>query len=355
MLLNGCSTPRQMVNYWLTEPTAPLVRQWVKVDDQLEFVLKDRATRKLTVSEVTETAIRGNDGTTVRIDNVQEMKCTSTQHEMTGSTEAMSKGMLEGAAPWIGVIVLPVVLVMKLSELAQAPIQKWPDAELCRVSNHPGHYGYEASGVNGNEDQLPSLESVHEEIERRRLNCDSLYLAEANCAKRFTHGPTFSKCAKTVEPLERAGPDGVQEWDDQLLCEAQSGMRSILIAGHSLAGVSSFRDVISKEAERRDPDGTIICSEPSQEGQPIDFVLIMHDSDKWKLTIQFMQIGLLVEGLYDGPFDGVMNLATWSAVLEFKKAKGIPGNTTLDIETLMALGVPASQTPYVSATSDAKR
>jgi His-Xaa-Ser repeat protein HxsA len=58
-----------------------------------------------------------------------------------------------------------------------------------------------------------------------------------------------------------------------------------------------------------------------------------------KNIIMRMQLTLQFEGYYDGPIDGIMGPKTREAVLAYKKAKGIPGDTVLDTETLNALGI----------------
>lgn len=75
------------------------------------------------------------------------------------------------------------------------------------------------------------------------------------------------------------------------------------------------------------------------ETEPEELARIMSDPARWAPTIRLMQISLQIEGLYEGPADGVLNRATKAGLLEFKRRRGIPGNTIMDRETLDALAV----------------
>lgn len=250
-LLAGCWTTKQVVDYCLTEPTAPLVRERLSVGDHIDLVLKDNSNRSLTVSGITETTIGGIDGTNVPIDSVSEITCTSTHYQMSSTTGAFGKGALEGAAPYIGVIALPVILGMKIHDLAQEPIREWPDAELCRVSNQSDRYIVDWTSIVGSEDGLPRPENVAAEVKRRHLNCSPTFLAERFCAQRYSHGPTFSTCVGIVEPLERNGMDGLKEWDDQLLCDA---LETTVLEYRILIDARDFQKIFNAELDRRGID-----------------------------------------------------------------------------------------------------
>lgn len=250
-LLAGCWTTKQIVNYRLTEPTAPLVRERVNVDDHADLVLKDNSELSLIVSGVTETTIDGIDGSKVPIDSVREMTCTSTYYELSSTTGSFAEGAAAGAAPGIGLVALPVVLGTKLVKLTQAPIREWPDAELCRVSNQSNRYAVDWTSVVGSEGDLPSPEIVGEEVKRRHLNCSPTLLAERFCAHRYSHGPTFSICVSVVEPLERSGMDGVKEMDDQLMCDA---LKTAVLEDRILIDAVDFQKKFNAEVDRRGID-----------------------------------------------------------------------------------------------------
>jgi hypothetical protein len=250
-LFAGCWTTKQVVDYCLTEPTAALVRERVKVGDHVDLVLEDNSNRSLTVSGITDTTIGGKDGTNVPIDSVREITCTSTRYQASSTTGALAAGAAEGAAPLIGVLALPVVLGMKVQELAQAPIREWPDSELCRLSNQSDRYTFDWTSVADSEDDLPGPEIVGEEVKRRQLNCSPTLLAERFCAQRYSHGPTFSTCVGIVEPLERYGMDGLKVWDDQLLCDA---LETTVLEYRILIDALEFQKIFNAEVDRRGID-----------------------------------------------------------------------------------------------------
>jgi len=63
------------------------------------------------------------------------------------------------------------------------------------------------------------------------------------------------------------------------------------------------------------------------------------DPEAVKNVVMRMQLALQFEGYYQGIIDGSMGPSTRDAVKRFKKAKGIPGDTVFDTQTLNALGV----------------
>jgi hypothetical protein len=257
VLLGGCYTTSQVVSYRLTEPTAPLVRHRVAVGDQLEVRLKNSTTHNIKVTEITDTEIRGKDGTTIPINTIERVTGTITETEMTGLTEAALGGAAEGAAPLIVIFAIPAMWGKSLYEQSLGPARGWPHDQLCDVSNLPDQFGYIATGENQEYENWPDLEAINREIERRELNCDTMLLTEKHCAGFFTHGPAFTKCTKIVEPLERSGRDGIQEWDNQLLCEAHSGLLPFVTVDHNLAYFTKISDFISNEVKRRETDCTI--------------------------------------------------------------------------------------------------
>jgi len=70
-----------------------------------------------------------------------------------------------------------------------------------------------------------------------------------------------------------------------------------------------------------------------------DITKQLKDPEALKNLVMRIQISLQIEGKYDGTVDGVMGPETRAAILEFKKQRGIPGDTIFDKETLNALGV----------------
>jgi His-Xaa-Ser repeat protein HxsA len=58
-----------------------------------------------------------------------------------------------------------------------------------------------------------------------------------------------------------------------------------------------------------------------------------------KKIVEQVQLALLLEGLYEGPIDGVMGKATREAILKFKKQNNITSKVILGAETLNVLGV----------------
>lgn len=65
----------------------------------------------------------------------------------------------------------------------------------------------------------------------------------------------------------------------------------------------------------------------------------LKDKKARKNIIMRMQLALQFEGWYDGKVDGIMGPATRKAIEKYKRAKGIPGKTVLDVQTLNALGI----------------
>lgn len=65
----------------------------------------------------------------------------------------------------------------------------------------------------------------------------------------------------------------------------------------------------------------------------------LSDKEKRKNIIMRMQLALKFDGYYSGPIDGVMGPTTREAVRAYKKAKSIPGDSVIDVETLNALGI----------------
>ena len=58
-----------------------------------------------------------------------------------------------------------------------------------------------------------------------------------------------------------------------------------------------------------------------------------------KKIVEQVQMALLLEGLYEGPIDGIMGSTTREAILKFKKQNNITSKVLLGAETLNALGV----------------
>jgi len=249
----GCYTTSERASYRLTEPTAPLVRELVEVGDQLEVRLKDLSVQRIQVAAVTESSIKGRNGATIEIDSIVEMTCTETEYEMTGSTEAFLGGAAQGAAPLIGTVWLPVYWGTKLFGGSLPPVREWEDIQLCRVTNRREDYQSRPELVWHDTEEQPTLDEISREVQRRRLNCDPSTLAERHCAGVTTHGPTFSDCAMLVEPIERLGPAGVGEWDDQSLCEVSAKL-VVLGLGSKLPGSKTLRQVITWELIQRDLD-----------------------------------------------------------------------------------------------------
>jgi len=321
-LLAGCYTTSQMVNYCLTEPTAPLVRHRVAVGDQLEVRLKNSTTHNIEVSEISDVNIGGKDGTTFPIDMIEAVTCTTTELEPTWITEGVMGGAAEGAAPLLAIFVIPAWWGKALYEQSLGPIRDWSNDQLCRTLNLSGAPEHVRETGNARSNEKLDLTAVIREIERRELDCDPKYLAEKNCASLVTHGPSFTRCVAIVEPLESYGPDGVKEWGDQLLCEAGTKSETALWANYNVPGLPSIRGSILKEMDVRNVDCASFGFESTYVVQRNEMDLIAEDPVRWESIIRQMQLSLQIDGLYRGPIDGV-----------------IPGNTILDEETLQALHV----------------
>jgi len=259
LLTQGCWASQQVVRYCLTEPTAPLVKEWVDEGDRIEVVLKDQTTGDLVVSKISDTTIESKDGATVSISTIDSLTCKQTERESTwitdlvlGSTgEALVWGGLGGV---ILLVAIPVAAVAAIQDLAEAPIDDWPDDHLCRISNRPEDFGYGQSGMHPDSANMPSLQEIEQEIGNRDLDCDPKLMAVKSCAAIFTHGPTFTECTNLVEPLERYGPDGIREWNDESLCKAIENPPMLykdVMGTTGLQAASSFADFLQNEAARR--------------------------------------------------------------------------------------------------------
>ncbi len=253
-LQGGCWTSSQFVDYCLTEPTPALVRERVAPGDELQIILNDGTTAKMTVESVTTTTIEGRQGGSIDIRDIQEATCSATDYEMTWLTESTLAGMGEGAAPFLAVIIAPVALGNYIYKQGLPPVREWPDIQVCRVANRPQDYPAIFEATEDDDSEVVSLSMILREKEKRELDCTPLLLAERYCAALFTDGESFTTCTEIVVPIERDGPGGVRTLSDRNLCEAQFGLRPLRRVDHQMTSEARMHVLVDQEAAERGVD-----------------------------------------------------------------------------------------------------
>lgn len=209
----GCMTVDESVRYSLSQPSPGLVRHRVAQDDELELVLKDSSVVHLTVTAVDETSIHGQSGTTVPIDEISELSCTDSL-SLAGAAGAVT---FYGLAGPLSVLALPIVLPMALFYDWDSA-GTWSDDHLCRATEHPDQYGYSSAGVHATNEDMPTLQEIVDERDKRELDCDPVMRAERKCAWMSTSGASFDECAALLTSMEQAGFAAVNDWSDDALC-----------------------------------------------------------------------------------------------------------------------------------------
>lgn len=211
--MTGCMTVDESVRYSLHEPSPKLVGHRVAPDDELELVLKDASVIHLTVTAVDDTSIHGQSGTTVPIDEISELSCTDSL-SLAGAAGAVT---FYGLAGPLSVLALPIVLPMALFYDWDSA-GTWSDDHLCRATEHPDQYGYSSAGVHETNEDMPTLQEIVDERDKRELDCDPVMRAERKCAWMSTSGASFDQCAGLATSMEQAGFANVDDWSDGALC-----------------------------------------------------------------------------------------------------------------------------------------
>ena len=217
--LSGCWASRQVVDYRLTEPTGPLVNHRVSVGDRLEVGLRDGSTKQFKVSNLDDSAIYGEHGSSIQLPDIKTLEAKSTDYDATWLTEAFVESALEGAAPLILIVAIPAYAGWLIYDIASGDIKDWPDDQLCRIKNNPDQYLNSEKDSPKEKDEMPDLDEIEREIEKRDARCDVTYLAEKRCAMKYTNGQKFSECVESAEVFERAGITRVEAWPDKTLCQ----------------------------------------------------------------------------------------------------------------------------------------
>jgi hypothetical protein len=107
------------------------------------------------------------------------------------------------------------------SILLSAPHQ-WPTDRLCQVSNKPEEYVFGWAAESKGDRSSPTLDIIRAEAANRNLDCSPLRLAKAYCESTASDEWPAARCTSLVEPIERAGPGGFGEMNDQQVCELVS-------------------------------------------------------------------------------------------------------------------------------------
>lgn len=216
-VLSGCAStelPAVPTNWYaLSEPVPALVRHRVHEDDELELVLRDGSVVVLTVAAVDERAIHGEDGQSVAIADIRELRAP--RKEDVGDV-ALGIAAYAVLIP-VSIILFPVALGA-LVFYDWEKVELWSDERLCRVVAHPQFYGYSADGAVVEDDKAPPFQEVQAELAKRAPTCDAPARVETYCAARNDTGPGFVECTVMMLPLEEAGLTTFHEWAEAPLC-----------------------------------------------------------------------------------------------------------------------------------------
>ena len=238
------------VNYTLFEPAAKQVYYRVSRGDQLDLVLLDGNQTQIRVSAVDESSIYSENGRVIAIDEIRELHNTY-KINLAQGTAAL---MLYGVAGPLSVLTLPVVIPMLLLYDEDA-VKNWQDDRLCRVSEHPDHYGYLVAGFNDTDTSLSVLDQVISEIKTRELHCDAVVRAERYCAYTSERGTSFRECTARQIPNEQSGVVDILAWTDKAVCIALQRLENGQELGDSVnSEAEEFIVEVSAEKLRRDLD-----------------------------------------------------------------------------------------------------
>lgn len=215
LALSGCVAPqyREPI-YSLTEPAPIQLHYRVSEDDVLDLLLTDGSMVRLTVEKVDEAFIHGQDGRFVAIDDIQLLRCL----DMTDASDAALGILVYTVMVPVSILAFPVVLPMALL-YDWDKLEQWPDDRVCRITEHPEHYGYQGTEVNTDDASRPTLQLVKDEVGRRELTCDPIERAERYCAYFAQSGDVFNDCAGQMAALELGGNVGFIDWSASALCQ----------------------------------------------------------------------------------------------------------------------------------------
>ncbi len=242
----GCVTVDEHVRYSLHDPSPKLVHYRVSEKDELDIVLDDGTPLHLKVTAVDETSIHGKEGLAVLIEDISDLQCTSS----TNLALATGGVVLYSGLMGLSVLALPAVPLLLMMDLDS--VGHWYDDRLCRVTEHPEHYVYSESGASEQDDDIPTMQEILDEVAKRELTCNPEVRAERQCAYTATSGAEFAECAATQTVKEKAGFVRFDEWSDEALCRShQQPEEYELFADLSFEQISAMATTISAEEQRR--------------------------------------------------------------------------------------------------------
>ena len=215
LALSGCAAPqyREPI-YSLDEPAPIQLHYRVSEGDVLDLLLRDGSVVRVTVEKVDERFIHGKGGNSVPIEDIYSLRCL----DMTDASDVALGILVYSVMVPVSIIAFPVVLpVVLLYDWEK--LEQWPEDRLCRITEHPEHYGYQGTGVNTDDAGRPDLQQVKDEVGRRELTCDAIERAERYCAYYAQSGDVFNDCAGQMAALELGGYIGFIDWSASALCQ----------------------------------------------------------------------------------------------------------------------------------------